>query len=102
MPARSTAGGSDIARLRLASCGQGCPRSDQSLNPIGDKNVRVALLRIVMIRCEHQLLSIRREHRKAIKRRIKSDPLQAAAVHLDHVEIKIASLRISDVRREDY
>src|SRR5712692_7280376 len=73
-----------------------------SLNPIRDKNVRLASHLAVAVRSEHQLLSIRREHRKAIERVIVSDAFQPGAVHINHVEIEIATLRIGDIRRKNY
>src|SRR5437764_6651716 len=76
-------------------------RAPLSFNPISDKNIRIALLRVVAIRSEHQFLSVRREHRETVKRVVVSDALQCGAVRLNHVEIEIASLWMGIVRSED-
>src|SRR6185369_10214790 len=73
-----------------------------SLHPISDKDIRIALDLVVSVGREHKFLSIRAEHRKAIKSRIEGDALQAGAVDVDRVEIKVAALWIVHVRREDY
>src|SRR5687767_669866 len=71
-----------------------------SLNPISNKNIRVALLHRVAIRSKHQLLAVRREHWKTVERVAESDALQAGAVNIHFVEIEIAPLRVIHIRRE--
>src|ERR1700740_1349793 len=71
-------------------------------HPISNEDVRLAWLCAVSVRCEHQLLTIRREHRKTIEALVVSDALQPASVDVDYVEIKVAAFRIGDVRRKYY
>src|SRR5437667_7510201 len=77
-------------------------RDIDSLNPIRNKNIRLARFRSVAIRSEDELLSVRRKHRKAVERVVIGNPLKTRSVRLDQVEIKIAPLAIRDVRRKDY
>src|SRR5258707_5207822 len=75
--------------------------TEKSLNPIRDTNIRVTLLRAVTIRSEDQLLAVRREHRKTIKRVVIGNALQPRSVRLDRVEIEIAAFRIGIIRGEN-
>src|SRR5947199_4496079 len=77
-------------------------RDIASLDPIGNKNIRLTLLRAMAIRSEDQFLSVRRKHRKAVKRVVVGNPLHPCAVNVNHIKIKITPLRISDVRRKDH
>src|SRR5262249_15977499 len=52
----------------------------KSFNPVGDENVRLARFRRVPIPSKHQLLAIRREHRKPIKSSVVSDALHVPPV----------------------
>src|ERR1051325_3242629 len=73
-----------------------------SLNPIGDEDIRVSPGLRISIGCKHQLLAIGRKHRKAIKRIVEGNPFQTAAINVDFVKIKIASLWIVHVGGKDY
>src|SRR5260370_27243633 len=48
-----------------------------SLNPIGNKNISLALHLVVSVRSEHQLLPVRREHRETVEGVVVSDPLHS-------------------------
>src|SRR5436853_6561692 len=72
------------------------------LNPIRDKDIRLALLCSVPIRSKHQLLSIGRKHRKTVERVVVGNPLYPCTVNVNHIKIKITALRIGNVRRENY
>src|ERR1051325_6624857 len=73
-----------------------------SLNPVSDEDIRVSPGLRISIGCKHQLRAIRRKHRKAIKRIVEGNSFQTAAINIDFVKIKIASLWIVHVGGKDY
>ena len=74
----------------------------QLLNPIRDENVSIAARLCIAIRGEHQFLPIRRKHGKPVEGFVECDALEAAAVNVNFVKVKVATLRIVHVGGEDY
>ena len=53
------------------------------------------------LRREHELLAVGREHREAVEAGLAGDPLEAAAVVADQVDVEGAAARVRVVARED-
>jgi hypothetical protein len=72
-----------------------------SLDPIGDEDVGVALFRRVAVRAEDDLLAVGREHREAVEGVVERDAFQPRTVDVDYIKVEVAPSRVIDVRRED-
>ena len=68
-----------------------------SLDPVGDKDIGIALFRGIAIGAEDELFAIRRKHREAIEAFVEGDLLLASAVNIDGVNIEVSSTRIAEV-----
>src|SRR5947209_3744434 len=97
MPRAETSSGTVSCFLLPASC----LLPPVSLHPVGDEDVGLAAYLAMAIRGEDELLAVRGEHREAVELFAVGDALQIRAIHIDHVEIKVAPLGIGHIRGED-
>src|SRR3989442_9478538 len=67
------------------------------LHPIRDEDIRFAPDFSIPIRCEDQFPAIGREHGEAVESIVEGNSLDTRAVHVNLVEIEIASLWIGHV-----
>src|SRR5580698_1432286 len=75
-------------------------KTRHSLLPIRRKDVELVALLRIFIRCEHQLLPIRRDFWKRREAAEIRYLLQSRAIQVHHVQLKLAAIAIVFIRRK--
>src|SRR5688500_2466969 len=71
------------------------------VHPIGQEDVCLTGLGCAPVGGEHQLASIRAEHREAVELRVPGHLLEAGSIDVDQIQVEVAATRVAQVRAED-